>query len=234
MKKDYFLCFLQNLVNTKSDIDMFRKFIRSYISKFKNNVVRYEDLKNYFEEFIRAEMPSEADNILSKIEWDTWIYAPGLPPVENNFTNKYSAEVENMVNLFYENKLQENFAETFKKWFSLLKQNFLNKIKDSDKKLNEQNLKYLSNTLNLTRGYDAEVSTLYYLIVLQFDPELKDDFKEALIDFLGKYGRSKFLRPLYKAFYKRDKKLALNTLDKYRKFYHATALKYIELDLKVL
>ena len=139
-----------------------------------------------------------------------------------------------MVNLFYENKLPENFGETFKKWFSLLKQNFLNKIKDSDKKLNEQNLKYLSNTLNLTRGYDAEVSTLYYLIVLQFDPELKDDFKEALIDFLGKYGRSKFLRPLYKAFYKREKKLALNTLNKYRKFYHATALKYIELDLKVL
>ena len=229
-----FLYYLQSLINPKSEIDMFRKFIRSYISKFKNGVVKYEALKSYFEEFIKTEMPSEAENILAQIQWDNWVYAPGLPPNENNFTNKYSDEVENMVNLFYENKLPENFAETFKKWFTLLKQNFLSKIKESDKKLNEQNLKYLSNILNLTKGYDVEVSTLYYLIVLKFDPELKNDFKEALIDFLGKHGRVNYLRPIYKEFYKRDKKLALNTLDKYRSFYHPTALKYIELDLKTL
>ena len=229
-----FLYYLQSLINPKSDMDMFRKFIRSYISKFRNGVVKYEDLKSYFEEFIKKEMPSDADNILSQIQWDTWVYAPGLPPVENNFTNKYSAEVENMTNLFYENKLPENFPDIFKGWFSLLKQNFLSKIKETNKKLNEEHLNYLRNKLNLTRGYDVEVSTLYYLIVLKFDKELKDDFKEALIDFLGKHGRVNYLRPLYTAFYKRDKKLTMDTLNKYRSFYHPTALKYIELDLKTL
>ena len=37
---------------------------------------------------------------------------------------------------------------------------------------------------------------------------------------------------VYIAFYKRDKKLTMDTLNKYRSFYHPTALKYIELDLK--
>jgi len=229
-----FLIYLQNLVNSKSDIDLFRKFIRSYVSNFRNGVVKYEDLKSFFEEFIKNEFGSEAENILSQIDWDTWVYAPGLPPVENNFTNKYAIEVENMANLFYENKLPENFVEIFKGWFTLLKQNFLNRIRETNKELTDEQLTFLSDTLNLKQGYDVEVSTLYFLIVLEHGKTLKDDFKEALVDFLGKHGRINYLRPIYKDFYKRDKKLALDTLEKYKNFYHAYIIKYITLDLKLL
>ena len=80
-----FLYYLQNIINSRSSIDTFRKFIRSYVSNFKNSVVKYEDLKSFLENFIKVELPTYADEILSQIDWDTWVYAPGLPPIENNF-----------------------------------------------------------------------------------------------------------------------------------------------------
>jgi leukotriene-A4 hydrolase len=229
-----FLYYLQNITNSRSSNDTFRKFIRSYVSNFKNSVVKYEDLKSFLENFIKVELPTYADEILSQIDWDTWVYAPGLPPIENNFTNKYATEVENMANLFYENNLPDNFVEIFKGWFTLLKQRFLNRIKETNKELTDEQLTYLSDILNLKQGYDVEVSTLYFLIVLEHGKTLKDDFKEALVDFLGKHGRINYLRPLYNDFYKRDKKLALETLEKYKNFYHAYIIKYIMLDLRLL
>ena len=229
-----FLYYLQNIINSRSSIDTFRKFIRSYVSNFKNSVVKYEDLKSFLENFIKVELPTYADEILSQIDWDTWVYAPGLPPIENNFTNKYATEVENMANLFYENNLPDNFVEIFKGWFTLLKQRFLNRIKEANQELTDEQLTYLSDILNLKQGYDVEVSTLYFLIVLEHGKTLKDDFKEALVDFLGKHGRINYLRPLYNDFYKRDKKLALETLEKYKNFYHAYIIKYIMLDLRLL
>ena len=228
------LIYLEKLVNAKSDVDIFRKFIRSYVANFKNGVVKYMDFRNYFEEFIKNEQVPDWEKILAEIDWDKWVYAPGFPPVENDFSNKYAVEVDNMVKLFYENKLPENFVETFKGWFTLLKQNFLNKIKENDVELTDEQLTYLSDTLNLKQGYNVEVSCSYFLTVLYHGKVLKDDVKEALIDFLGKHGRINYLRPIYKAFYLRDKELALKTLDKYRSFYHSIIIKYIELDLKAL
>ena len=228
------LYYLENLINPKSDIDMFRKFMRKYILNFKYGVVKYETLRSFFEEFIKKEMPTEAVNISGQIDWETWVNAPGFPPVQNNFTNKYAKEVEDMVALFYANKLPENFVDIFKGWFTLLKQDFLNRIKNSQKQLTDEQYIYLSDILNLKTGYDVEVSTLYYLIILGLGKTLREDIIDNFVDFLGKHGRINYIRPLYNAFYKRDKKKALETLNKYRNFYHATIIKYIELDFKAL
>jgi leukotriene-A4 hydrolase len=229
------LYYLETLVNTEfNDVYKFRKFMRSYFAHFKYGVVKYDDFRNYFEQFIKTEDETIAKKILDQIDWDKWVNAPGFLPKENNFTNNYAIEIDNMVKLFYENKLPENFVETFKGWFTLLKQNFLNKIKETDTELTDEQLTYLSDTLNLKKGYNAEVDVLYFQIVLIHGKVIKDDVKEALIEYLGKYGRMSYLRPIYSAWYKRDKESALKTLDKYRSFYHTTAIKYIELDLKAI
>ena len=59
-------------------------------------------------------------------------------------------------------------------------------------------------------------------------------FKNALIAFLGEYGRQKFIRPLYRALYVRDKETALKTFEKWKSTYHPIAVKGIESDFKSL
>ena len=224
------LYYLENKVNND---DIFQKFMRSYIDKFKKGVVKYMDFRTFFETFIKNNV-KDWEKILNDIDWDTWVFAPGFPPVENDFSNKYADEVDQAVKDFYENKLGDDFVKTFKDWFTLLKQNFLNKIKESDIKLSETQLEFLNEKLELIQGkYNVEVSCSYYLTVL-YHGTLSTKFEESLVDFLGKHGRINYIRPLFSALARRNKELAIKTLDKYRNFYHSIIIKYIEIDLKSL
>lgn len=231
-----FVYYLENLINSNDDEgkDVFMIFMRRYLKEFKYGVVDYYQFRNYFEKFINNTFPTKSENILSQIDWRNWVEAPGFPPLENNFTNIYSTEVEKIVELFYKEELDDNFAETFKNWFTLLKQIFLNRINDKGQTLTDWQFNYLTNILNLTSGYNVEVEFSYFMLILKYGKNISQNVENALIDFLGHHGRINYLRPIYSEFYKRNKQSALATLNKYRSFYHAIVIKYIELDLKLI
>ena len=230
-----FLYYLEGLVNSHSTIDLFRKILREYFTKYKYQSIKYEDFKSFFIETLTREVGEDtAKEILDKVDWVKWIEAPGYPPIKNDFSNKYATEVENAVMDFYNNTLPSNFNETFKNWHTLLKQYFLSRITEIDQELEDKQLNYLTNVLNLKEGYNAEVNFGYFDAVLLHGKTIEDDVKEALIAFLGKFGRLKYLRPLYIAFAKRDKEAALATFQKYKSSYHPIAQRLIELDLKNL
>lgn len=229
-----FLYYLEGLVNEKSEIDLFRKFLREYFTKYKYLSIDYYDFKNFFIEFINKEIPAQAQSILSKIDWVNWFETPGFPKIQNDFSNKYATEAENNIILFYENQLDENFIDTFKNWHTIVKQYFLIKIKETDKELDEKQETLLSTTLNLKEGYNAEVNFEYFMIILTHVKTISDEVKEKLIHFLGLYGRLKYLRPLYIAFYKVDKQEAKDTFELYKSSYHPIAVRLIELDFKSL
>ena len=231
-----FLYYLENLVNSQNNTtDIFRKILRQYFTKYKYKSIKYEDFRGFFIEKINEEFDTEkAEYILDKIDWKQWIEAPGYPPIKNDFSNKYAIEVENAVENFYKNTLPSDFKDTFVKWHTLLKQYFLSSIRENDKELDDTQFNYLTNILNLKEGYNAEVNFGYFMSVLLHGKTLESTVKEALINFLGKFGRLKYLRPLYIAFYKRDKESALATFEKYKSSYHPIAVRMIELDLKNL
>ena len=230
-----FLYYLEKIVNEVSDIDLFRKLLRNHFTKFKYQSIKYENFKNFFIEFINQELPQDkAEKVLSQIDWKNWIETPGFPKIKNDFSNKYADEVNKNIVLFYEDKLGDDFVNVFKGWHTLLKQYFLRQIRDGEKELDDQQFNLLSYTLNLKEGYNAEVNFEYFMVILGHGKTLELDVKEELIKFLGKFGRMKYLRPLYTAFYKRDKETCKATFEKYRSSYHPIAVRLIELDLKNL
>jgi leukotriene-A4 hydrolase len=230
-----FLYFLETIVNKESDIDLFRKILRQYFAKFAYKSLKTEDFQNFFIETIKAELPEDkANNVLNQINWVQWIDAPGYPPVKNDFSNKYANEVKEAVDQFYNGNLPDNFVDTFKKWHTLLKQYFLNNLKETDKVLGEYQLNKLNNDLNLKEGYNAEVNFGYYMVILLHAENLDDTFKTALDAFLGKFGRLKYLRPLYRSYYVRDKEAALRAFNEWKGSYHPIAVRMIELDFKSL
>ena len=230
-----FLYFLETIVNKESDIDLFRKILRQYFAKFAYKSLKTEDFQNFFIETIKAELPEDkATNVLNQINWVQWIEAPGYPPVKNDFSNKYANEVKEAVDQFYNGNLPDNFVDTFKKWHTLLKQYFLNNLKETDKVLGEYQLNKLNNDLNLKEGYNAEVNFGYYMVILLHAENLDDTFKNALDAFLGKFGRLKYLRPLYRSYYVRDKEAALRAFNEWKGSYHPIAVRMIELDFKSL
>ena len=234
VKGFFFLYYLEDLVNSKSDKDLFRKILRNYFTKFKYQSVVYQDFKEFFESQVREELPSEADNIFNQIDWTKWVEAPGMPPITLNFSNTYDNTVKEMVSLFNENNLPSDFDKTFKQWDVELQMDFLTYILTQEKDLDDEQYNYIKNVLKLTKEYNVHIKVNAYMILLNKRSNLEDDLKQELIEFLGTTGRINYLRELYPAFYKKDKNAALETFEKYRNLYHPMVVKYIELALKNL
>ena len=229
-----FLYYLESLVNNSTDYDCFRTILRNYFNKFKYQSLSYQEFKEFFSEQVKELLPSEADKILSQIDWVKWIEAPGYPPIDIDFSNKLDEEVKKMVSLFNENQLPSDFVDTFKSWEEEVKDSFLTYILMEKKELDDEQYNYLTNKLNLRKGYNGMIKVFYYYIILQRAKKLEDEVKNDLIEFLGTIGRINYLRDLYPSFYRRDKDAALETFEKYRNFYHPMVVKYIELEFKKL
>lgn len=66
----------------------FRDFFITYIRKYAKNSVETSDFKKTFEEFVNNRYSKDdASKILAQIDWETWINAPGEPPIKNDFGN---------------------------------------------------------------------------------------------------------------------------------------------------
>ena len=227
-----FLYFLENIVNSQSGIDLFRKILRQYFSKFQYQSIQYEDFKNFFIEKINEEFSKEiAESILIQINWTKWIEAPGFPPIKNDYSNKYQTDAENYYNKFKNNELPDNFKDIFLKWDNSVQVYFLASINES---LDDTQSNWLTNKLNLKEGYNYQIKGIYFNIALNLIKEFDDTIKNALIKYLGEIGRFSILRPLYIGFYKKDKNAALETFEKYKKQYHQITVRFIESDLRKL
>lgn len=72
-----------------------------------------------------------------------------------------------------------------------------------------------------------EVSTRYFAIGLLAGDKT---VLEPTTTILGKIGRIKYVRPLYRSLAKADRQLALDTFGRYRDFYHSICRTMVEKD----
>lgn len=225
--------YLEQLVNSYAKDDLFKIILRRYFEKFKYSVVEFDDFKNLFEEEVRKYLPEKVDEIMKAVNWDNWVYDTGFPVQKNDFTNDLSKEIDEQVELFFNEKLTDSFKEKFVKWHTYGKQYFLSKIYD-DKRgaaLSDAMYKMLVDTLDLKEGYNAEVNYSFFLIMLNNN---KTDAIESLDTFLGAFGRMKYIRPLYLGLAKINKQKALEIFEKYKAGYHPVAVRLIEADFKTI
>ena len=229
-----FLYYIEKIINDNAKEDLFKFILRRYFKKFRFMSVSSNDFKEHlFKEILDYFKEDKGKKIIDEIKWDEWLYKPGIPIIKNDFSNKYSVEVEKNVLLFFEEKLDDNFIPIFKNWYSNVKVYFLTNILSDNRVsyLSDYNFYFLSNKLNLTKGYNAEITYRFFLIMLI---SYREDYIDELIEFLGLYGRASYIRPLYNQFYIIDKSKAVETFNKYKSFYHPIAVSYIINDWKKL
>jgi len=76
------LYYLQSLTGK----DVFGKIFKNYIQQFKYQSIDYTNFKSFFMDILKDLISADkVKEILSKIDWDTWIKSPGYPPVKNDF-----------------------------------------------------------------------------------------------------------------------------------------------------
>jgi leukotriene-A4 hydrolase len=83
---------------------------------------------------------------------------------------------------------------------------------------------------SLSASRNVELSSRYFGIGLTARDET---VYHPTAELLGKVGRMKFVRPLYRQLEKADRKLALETFEKNKDFYHPICKGLVEKDLGV-
>ena len=67
-----------------------KNFLNFYIKEHKLTSITNIELRETWEYFIEYMIPglsgADVNAILTKVDWETWMYAPGVPPVTANFT----------------------------------------------------------------------------------------------------------------------------------------------------
>ena len=136
----------------------------------------------------------EASKLLNSLEWDTWFYAPGLPPKPR-----------------FDTSLVDVVFDLARKWQSLPESSFKPQASDIENLTGNQVVVFLEQILlfeqplssevsrlmgevyGLVKSENIEVTNLYFQVGLKAGDE---SILEPTTSLLGRIGRMKFVRPL--------------------------------------
>ena len=209
--------------------DKWDKFIPHYFTKFKGKSLDSYEFKSTLIAFFDAD--SEASRSLKDLDWDSWFYKPGFPPKPDFDTS--------LVDVCYDlaSKWESiadpepNFLpqkDDTKGWMANQVVVFLERVQDFKTPLGKDAVRKMGQTYGFAKSQNVEVVSRYLAIGLMANDE---EIFGPTTELLGKVGRMKFVRPLYRRLSAVDRDLAVETFEKNKDFYHPICRGLIEKDL---
>lgn len=231
---------LETILGGKAEFD---PFIRHYFKKFaKKSLDTFQFLDTLYEFY------PEKKEILDSVDWETWLYKPGMPPRPHFITaladNVYQL-ADKWVEMAQHLKTTEDFRSEFNAidikdfnsnqfvlFLETLTQNGHSNKKPKD--FDWAKFPVASRALldiyqdNIVKSQNAEV--VFKMFKFQIFAKLQEEYKH-LADWLGTVGRMKFVRPGYRLLNSVDRRLALATFDKFKDTYHPICKALVKQDL---
>lgn len=231
---------LETILGGKAEFD---PFIRHYFKKFaKKSLDTFQFLDTLYEFY------PEKKEILDSVDWETWLYKPGMPPRPHFITaladNVYQL-ADKWVEMAQHLKTTEDFRSEFNAidikdfnsnqlvlFLEILTQNGHSNKKSKD--FDWAKFPVASRALldiyqdNIVKSQNAEV--VFKMFKFQIFAKLQEEYKH-LADWLGTVGRMKFVRPGYRLLNSVDRRLALATFDKFKDTYHPICKALVKQDL---
>lgn len=225
-----FITYLESLVGE----DLFQKFYQGYVTEFKYKSLTVDDMKNSYIKFVQGNFSSsKATELLAQIEWDKWIYEPGLPPVTLDFETE---EYNDAVGLAHDyikgaGKVSPDDREEYHTWFVTLKGIFLATLLDHKDIITSDIVNLIGKDLNIASEINAEILYLWYQLAIGSGAHSTPYTAET--EFLESVGRLKYIQPLYTTLQQVDSQFAVDTYFKFCDLYHPIAQDFLEKALKV-
>ena len=200
--------------------DKWDSFIPHYFDTFKNKSLDSYDFKSCLVDFFAKD--SEASKKLDKFDWDKLFYAPGYPP-KPDFDQtmvKSCYELADKWHALLSSSSSTDFKpreSDIKGWVSNQSVVFLEKLQSFSDKFSPENVRLLGATYGYTTTQNIEVLSRYLNIGLM--AKAPETYHPSA-DLLGRIGRMKFVRPMFRLLNAADRDLAVKTFEKNKDFYH--------------
>jgi leukotriene-A4 hydrolase len=205
-------------------------FIPHYFNTFKFKSLDSYDFKACLIDFFSSD--SSSAKKLEDFDWDKLFYAPGYPTKPEfdetlvktcyDLANKWESRIKNKSKDFEPKK------EDIDSWVANQSVVFLERIEDFAASFSPADIHLLGSVYSYTTTQNIEVLSRYLGIGLKAKAE--ETYKPAA-ELLGKIGRMKFVRPLYRALEEADRALAVETYEKNKDFYHPICREMVRKDL---
>ncbi|KAL5388142.1 hypothetical protein DPSP01_003132 [Paraphaeosphaeria sporulosa] len=210
--------------------DKWDTFIPHYFDTFKFKSLDSYDFKACLIDFFAKD--AEAAKKLDEFDWDKLFYTPGFP--------KKPEFDDTMVKTCYElaskwearvSKKDASFApkaSDIDGWVANQSVVFLERLQAISESFTPKDVQLLGETYGYTTTKNIEVLSRFLTVGLRAKAE---ETYQPTAELLGRIGRMKFVRPLFRLLEKVDRDLALKTFEKNRDFYHPICRQMVEKDL---
>ncbi|QKX58996.1 uncharacterized protein TRUGW13939_06125 [Talaromyces rugulosus] len=218
-----FLFYLETLLSK----EVFDRFIPHYFTVFKGKSLDSYEFKATLLDFYAND--AAASKLLDGVDWDSWFYAPGLPP-RPDFDTSLVDIVYNLASK-WESLPSSGFTPAAKDVAGLTANQFivfLERAIQFEKPLSPEQFQLMGKTYGFATSNNIEVSNLYFQLGLKVGDRT---VIEPTAKLLGEIGRMKFVRPLFRALKKLDHQAAVETFEKHKDFYHPICRGLVEKDL---
>ncbi|KAK0663533.1 Leukotriene A-4 hydrolase-like protein [Lasiodiplodia hormozganensis] len=226
-KGSTFLYYLEKLLGKEK----WDKFIPHYFKKYKYKSLDSYDFKATLIDFFASDKDASAK--LESLDWDTWFYAPGYPP-KPDFD-------DSLVKVCYE--LAERWegannsddisgfkptSDDIAGWTGNQAVVFLEKIQSWDKPLKSDLVELMWQNYRFKESANVEIVSRF--LVLGLKSKTISTYQPTA-ELLGRVGRMKFVRPLFRALKDADFQMAKDTFERNKDFYHPICRAMVEKDL---
>lgn len=232
---------LFHLENRLGGIESFDPFIKYYFRKFATKSLdTFEFLDTLYEFY------NDKREILDSIDWETWLFKPGMPP-KPEFDTSLADAAYNLSNSWVKaassglpsEKLHSQFSagdvEGFNSNQVVLFLETLTQASSSYHFSWDEHSKAASELLDIYSAKigsskNAEVVFMVYKFAITARIQ---EYYSKLAEWLGTVGRMKFVRPGYRLLNEVDRKLALETFSRWKNTYHPICKALVKQDLEL-
>ena len=216
-KGSVFLYHLEKLIGKEK----WDPFIPHYFTKYRGSSVDSYEFKSTLLSFFDSD--ADASTKLNDLDFDSWFYKPGFPPKPDfdttladqcyKLADKWQALNESKDKTI-DFKPSASDIESFTANQSVV---FLEAVQTLPTLLSPSLIDLMGNKYAYASSQNVELVSRFYVAGLQARVE---SVYQPAAELLGKVGRMKFVRPVFRELMKCDLGLAKQTLEKNREFYH--------------
>ncbi|KAI9803297.1 MAG: hypothetical protein M1825_002088 [Sarcosagium campestre] len=211
--------------------DKWDAFIIYYFKKYRGETLDSYEFKSALIHFFAPD--AVATKSLAELDWDYWYHKPGFPPKPDFDTSLVDAcyELAERWKTLMNDNDKDNFSPSksdIAKWTANQLVVFLERLSESDKPLRKEHVELMGDEYELAQSKNVEIVSRYFVLGLLARDEA---VYQPTADLLGKVGRMKFVRPLYRHLKEADRDLAIATFEEHRDFYHPICRGLVEKDI---
>ncbi|XP_075216534.1 leukotriene A-4 hydrolase [Lycorma delicatula] len=171
--------------------DVFEPFLKKYLDHYKYQSIDTNDFKKFFLEYFDKNEKSQ------KVDWDKWLYTPGMPPIIPDYDKSLVLPCTELTNKWikWDGSNPNPFTEDDLKCFDALQiQEFLAQLLLANSfTLSKVILMQEIYQLNKYKNSEIRFRWLRLCIKARWY-----DVVPLALEFATKYGRMKFVRPIFR------------------------------------